>query len=668
MNRLDLYLQQSVGSHYENTERENELVNKFETLYRLTRSAIEQRVECNPERLDMLRRAYEGTLGALTVDGTESKRKGRQLRKVAYEIVESLIDNTIPTPKMKPRYKTDIPVVSITEDYLRFEVDKILTKFENDRSERSVYIDGTGWYKVWWDSLDNTHERSGDVKIEFMRNDQVYPQPGVKDYRQLEYIFCREKMSISRIYDVYRRKILPIDNSTNVIEVVSCYYLNDDRVVGLFMWDEASRTVICNEESWQIRKIRKCMRCKTIAPQATECPACGGKSFSYYDADEEILSEPIEQIVNPYDLGETSDDEQRDKYEKRVFAQAGEKIPVYVIRQLPFVPRPAVSCTDSLYGMSVVKVILESQDMINKVLTKAVDKTLKSGAVVTKPEKIKLGDYDESFKVIGVRTTEESNMIQVKQIEADTTQDLTIASVMYDNSKASSGVTDAFQGKRDTTAVSGKAKAYSVMQSEGRLESMRVMKSTSFAGIYELIFKYLLAFSDESRRFVKVLPDGSKIEQCWSKYMFIDRDKYGQLYYRDDFNFDTDTRGALANSRENMWQETTNKFVQGAFGDPSDPRTLKAYWNMMDALQYPLSNTALAAIEESERHLPAQIEQAIMSDPELMQIVQTRLADTAKGGNKPNGATHAANVERTNERNRANAGNTLPAEVAGLGV
>lgn len=661
LNALDLYLQQGIKNSYVNTTKENELVDKFNNLYVLAKSAQDKTEECNPDNLDKWRRAYEGTLNALTRDGSESKKKSRQLRKMVYEIVESKVDNSIPMPKIQPRYKTDLPLVGITENYLKFETDRILTKFENDRSERSTYIDGTGWYKVWWDSLENTHERSGNVRIEFCTVDQVVPQPGVKDYKQLEYIFERQNISLSKIYKLYKRNIAPLSDNSNLVEVITCYYLNDNGIVGLFSWAPHSLQVIRNEEDWQIRKVRKCTVCTNISPQAETCPICGSKSFKYENAEVEILEDDIMEIYNPYEVGETEDETQRDKYEARVFLSAGTEVPFYRIRQLPFVPRPAVSSINNIYGISEVKILLDMQDAVNKVLTKAVDKTLKSGAVVTKPEKVKIADTDETFKTLGVRSAEEASMVQTKQIVADTSQDIVIASMLYDSGKASSGVTNSFQGQRDTTATSGKAKEYAAMQSAGRIESLRVMKSAAFAGVYELILKYLLAFSDESRKFVRTLPDGSEEEQVWNKYMFLAKDKYGEIYYRDDFHFSTDAAATLSQNRTQMWQETANKFIQGAFGAPNDPRTLRLFWNIMESLQYPLAKIVLAGIAENEQHLPVEIEQAIMQNPEVLKTLMTILEQNQDGrggaransGPKGNGATHATNVERTNERNRA---------------
>lgn len=661
LTRVDMYLQRNIADQYVNTEEENELVDKFAELYSLALSAQQNTEEANPKNLAKWRKAYYGTLNALTKDGEESTRKGRSLRKMVYELIESKIDNSIPMPKIRPRYKTDLPLVSVTENYLKFEVDGIFTKYLNDRSERSTYVDGTSWYKVWWDSLDNTHERSGNVKIDLCRVDQIVPQPGVSDYRQLEYIFERKEISLTRIWDLYHRRIIPTEANTNVIEVISCYYLNKDRVVGLFMYAPHSRQVICNEEDWQIRKLRTCTVCGTVNPTGDTCRNCGSKTFKYENATEEILENDLEEIYNPYDVGETDDESEKEHYKSRVFLTAGTKIPFYKITQLPFIPRPAISSLDNIYGTSEVKVTLESQDAINKLLTKALEKTMKSGTILTKPEKLKIGDSDDTIKVLSVRTTEEAAMVQSRPVVADTSQDLVMAATLYESGKASSGVTESFQGAKDSSATSGKAKQYAAVMTAGRIESLRVMKSAAFAGLYELVLKYLLAFSDEPRKFVRVLPNGSQKEEVWNKYMFLDKDKYGNIYYRDDLRFDSDPASTLSQNRAQMWQETQDKFVQGAFGNPADPRVLELFWNIMDSLQYPLAKVVLAGIKENSQHLPPEVEQMIMNNPELQALIAQTLQSSGeqRGGARPNsgpvgnGATHASNVERTNERNRS---------------
>lgn len=110
-----------------------------------------------------------------------------------------------------------------------------------------------------------------------------------------------------------------------------------------------------------------------------------------------------------------------------------------------------------------------------------------------------------------------------------------------------------------------------------------------------------------------------------------------------------------------MWQETQDKFIQGCMGSPADVRTLKLFWNIMDSLQYPLAKTILAGIVDNEKHLPEEVEQAIMNNPELMQLImqtmegmkEQRGGARQNSGPKASGVTRAAQVEKTNARDAA---------------
>lgn len=658
MDRIDLYLRAQHKKGYENTEKERQMVDKVSTLFTMAEAYKEGVEYVSSTNLEMWRKAYLGTLNALsTKTGKESNRKSRQLRKMIYELIESKVDNTLPMPRLRPRRKLDLDLVDITENYLKFEMDRMLSEQENDRSERATYIDGTSWYKVCWDSLDNGYTRSGDLRVEVLLADQVVPEPGCKDYRLMNYIFEKSSLSVARIYDLYGRIITGADDAHGTVPVISYYYKNNDGIIGRFMYCQTTQQVISWDEDWQIRKVRKCKACETVNPIGDHCNNCGGTTFKFANATVEILEEDLNTIHNPYAEGKT--DDPNAGLQTELFLEKGSEVPYYHVRQLPFVPRVSVSSLDSIYGISEVGILLEMQDTVNKILTKVADKIMKSGAVVTKPNNMKLNDTDDTFKLMNVKTAEEATMVQTKQIQADVSQDIAGAQLFYESARASSGVTESYQGKVDNTATSGKAKEISAMQSAGRLESLRVMKAAAFAGVYELMFKYLLAFSDETRAFVKTLPDGESEELMWNKYMFLRKDKYGNVYYADDFAFSTDPAATLSNNRVQMWQETLQQFTMGTFGNPQDPRTLQLFWQIMDSMQYPLAKLVLAGIKEQAQHLPPDLEQALMQSPEVL-ATATALVNgqgEQRGGARPNsgpegnGQTHAANVNKTNTKN-----------------
>ena len=659
MDRTDLYLQWQIDKYYENTERENEMVQKVTALFTIAESYQQKIDYVNSKNLEKWRKAYLGKLNALDMTtGEESTRKSKNLRKMIYELIESKIDNSIPMPKITPRCKDDLHLVDITENYLKFEMDRMLTEQENDRSERATYIDGTSWYKICWDSLDSTHDRSGDLRIDILLADQVIPEPCVKNYKLMNYCFERSYMSLSQIYDLYGRTIVPSETG-NTCEIITYYYKNEKGIIGRFIYAKHSSQVIAWEEDWQIRKLRKCKTCGMVNPINDICSNCGSDKFIYENATKEILKEDLIRLRNPYEEGETNDP--TDNVREEVFLEAGTEIPFYQIRQLPFVPRPSISSLDTIYGISEVSILLDMQDSVNKILTKVEDKIMKSGTVITVPNRIKLNDTDDTFKILSVKTSDEAAMLQSKQIVADIQYDIAGAQLFYESARASSGVTESYQGRKDNTAVSGRAKEISALQSAGRLESLRIMKAAAFSGVYELALKYLMAFSDETRKFVKTLPDGQKEEMLWNKYMFLRKDEHGKIYYTDDFAFSTDPAATLSNNRVQMWQETLQHFTMGTIGNPSDPRTLKLFWNIMDSMQYPLAKQIIAGIEEASNHLPPEIEQAILQNPEILQTLTALVNGEGeqRGGARPNsgpegnGFSHSANVAKTNMKNSA---------------
>jgi ribosomal protein L32 len=675
VDRIDLYLQQNIALRYSNTAEEMAQVTKVDQLRAIAQAEQDKQTEADPNNLDYWRRAYLGTLNALDKDtGKESTKKVRQIRKALFEIIEAQVDNSIPMPKMTPRRKIDMNMTDITEEYLKFESDRMITEAENDRSERATRIDGTSWYKVCWDILDNSYDRSGDIRVDVKLVDQVIPEPGTRNYKLMNYIFEIETVSLSRIYDMYGRLINVQKDGLNTCDVVTLYYKNKDGIIARFMYAKHSLQVITHEEDWQMRKLRKCQHCGEVNAIGDVCKNCGHTHFKYESATEEVLEEDIFTVRNPYEEGSSQDP--NDTFRGELFARAGETIPFYRLTQLPFVPRPNISTINKVYGISECMIGLDMQDNINKVLTKATEVVLKSGVVVTRPDKIKINDNDQTYKQLGVRTKDEAAMVDVKEISGNVQQHMAMAQLQYESLRSSGRITEAYQGKIDRTATSGKAKEISAMQTAGMQQSTVIMKEQAMAHVYELVFKYLLAFSDETRKFVKVLPGGEEEEMLWNKYMFLRKDKLGKFYYMDDFAWGTDPAATLSQNRVAMWQETQSQFIQGTLGNPADPRVQMLYWNMMKMHGYPVAKLALSGIMEISEQLPIELQQAIMQNPELLQMAQNLVNEMqsqgqGSGGARPNsgpagnGATHGANVERTNERNRAAAGPANPLAMGG---
>lgn len=676
--RVLTYLNIRNNPEYENTEEEEQLLWLWRTKFYIARSEYNHS-RANPVNVDKWRKAYTGNFNQLDAEGNDSGKKMKAIRKLAYELVEGKVNSNIPSPKMSPRYHADLTPVQATESLLKHEMDRMLSELTNDESEHNVLIDGTTWFKVAWNPFDNTHERSGNPLVTVCPVDTIYPQPGVKYYKDLEYIFELSSMTVAQCLDLYNREIKSPDNN-DIIPIVNCYFLNEDRYVGKFTWCEETSQVICNDLEWGIRKRRECTKCGEVVPFADECPICGSTNMKYVPVKEQILDEPLVMVENPYRTGETEDVEQdQTQINENESLPVGTKIPHYLIRQLPFIPYKRVSVPGSIYGMSEVELVLEDQDLINKFLNKAERKSAKSKTWVTKLKDTNITPNTDELSLVEVESPQEGQSIQVKQVLSDINEEFTQASVLYDIAKSTTGVTDTDQGKADASARSGKAKQLQMQASAKRNVGPDTLRNLAYSGVYELIFKMLLAYSDEERSFVTLLPDGTTREEVWSKYMFLARDNNGDLYYRDDFAWSVDTATEITQDRASMWQMIDNDYINGTMGTQIDPnRALLMYWQMKEQYGYPLAKYAVAFLKDAEKKLPSNVEKTLVENPEAVQLALSFIQDQqaqagligqrgqnqgqgsggarAGAGREGNGGTHAGNVEKNNNKNRAQSG------------
>ena len=190
----------------------------------------------------------------------------------------------------------------------------------------------------------------------------------------------------------------------------------------------------------------------------------------------------------------------------------------------------------------------------------------------------------------------------------DTSQERASAEANYEQSRRILGITDSFQGRPDRTATSGTAKQIAVAQSAGRLESKRIMKNAMYADLYAVMFRFLLAYSDEPRSVRHNNIDGSTTYSEFNKYDYLAQDAAGEWYWLDDFLFSVDNTSSLAGNRESMWQEIRMNLQTGAFGDPSDPETLILFWEMMAGQHYPGAAEIRERLEKKRQEQLAQMQ------------------------------------------------------------
>ena len=92
-------------------------------------------------------------------------------------------------------------------------------------------------------------------------------------------------------------------------------------------------------------------------------------------------------------------------------------------------------------------------------------------------------------------------------------------------------------------------------------------------------------------------------------------DRAGELYWDDEFLFETDPTSTLMQNREMLWNQTDMKLQSGAFGQVGDLETARAYWTIMKANGYPNAGKILELVEgriEEQKQMAQQMQAAQM--------------------------------------------------------
>ena len=281
------------------------------------------------------------------------------------------------------------------------------------------------------------------------------------------------------------------------------------------------------------------------------------------------------------------------------------RLPFYALDVFPIVIRKNTSKEDSLFGQSDCEFIRPQQQEINKLESRISEKLMRSGVIPLVPEDHEGNVTNEIMQmVVRVKQGQKANY-DTWDLTPDISKDIAEADRLYEQAKRVLGISSSFQGHADTTAKSGKAKEIQAQQSAGRLESKKRMKHAAYARIYEIMFKYHLAYADEPRPLPYKDALGRLQGDKFNRYAYAKCDERGRWYWDDGFTFAADGTADMERLREELWEQIMGNLKNGAYGDPADPRTMMVYWLNLERAGYPYAH------ENAEyfRELAAQMNQ-----------------------------------------------------------
>lgn len=360
------------------------------------------------------------------------------------------------------------------------------------------------------------------------------------------------------------------------------------------------------------------------------CIYCGNDKFEEADAEFEEIWEPVtipsldeespDRVIPGAEWKDTEEQE-TDISGKPLFDAMGlpvmikelvpTKIPYYKPDLYPVFLHKNISMWGQLLGESDIDIISDQQNSYNRLAQKVLDETLSGGSYITLPNDPAIRIDTSSGKIIRLSKPEHKAMIDVFTLQANIAQPLELMQYFYEEARQLIGITDSYQGRKDSTATSGKAKEFAAAQSAGRMESKRVMKRSAWSHIFEAIFKFELAYADEPRPIVGYDKNGNHRDEEWNKYQFLEQDETGEWYWNDQFLFSCDAAAPLVQNRDAMWGELRSMFIEGDFGDPTATDTQIMYWQAMEEWHYPgASKTKKFLVEKRQKEAELQAAQA----------------------------------------------------------
>ncbi len=568
------------------------------------------------ERMDVREALYRGSdkLEAFTGKTKGLYDRAFHVRNIAAENIEAMVDTNIPQPKVTPRRKQDEKKAEIIENMIRGELDRLPMEEINDLLERMVPIQGGGLLLVEWDQSVRGHGTAGEVTVSAVHPKQLVPQDGVTgsiadmDYVILAlpqtkgYIRLRYGVDVREAGEEKPELRTLDDEASAAAEMVTqymAYYRGEDGAVGLFSW--AGDTVLADYPDYSARRRRRCSACGEPvtahtprgADGALVCARCGGMEFACAPAGWEEIFDPIRSAHGVEIPGA-----RQGVNEKGESVLIPTRIPAYTPKGYPLILQKNISVFGKLLGDSDIDKIADQQNALNWMQRKIDERLLDAGTIITLPPDVRAYRDPDDHKVYRVESPADAAMIGTYEFTGDLRWYYQQLDMDYEAARQILGITDSFQGRRDTTATSGTAKRFAAAQSAGRLESRRRMKEAAYARLFELIFQFRLAYADEPRPVISCGADGKTQYEAFDRYDFLEYDaESGQYYWNDAFLFSCDSAAPLPSNREGLWQEARVNFTSGAYGDPAQPETLLLYWAELERLHYPLAAATRKALE-----------------------------------------------------------------------
>lgn len=534
-------------------------------------------------------------LGTRSVDQNVNTRQqpskyANNVYNIVFEFIETQVNTQIPQPSVRSVRQPYEDQARMIEDVISDKLKMMDTESVTDVNERITAVQGYSIMELCWNS-DYKHQLyTGEMELYSKHPKQLIPQPGVFKLHHMDYFFILSKVTpdyVRRRFgeDVSNQTEMYPDNTSlygvspnintivdHTVTLIDCWYMDEDHDVSKFSWINGTAV--------------------------EDMP----KYFYHRDDKGNIME--TETLVEDKQLPDGT------------VIPAGTEVPYYVPDCYPFIIRNNVPKNFTFGGQSDLDVVRDQQDSIKKVVTKMEEKVIKAGSVIKVADDHNVAITDQVYQVIK-GTQQQLAAFGTEDLGADISRDMEYVQMQYKQAQSMLGITDSFQGKEDNTAKSGVAKQIQVQQSSGRLQSKQFNKNASSKELFELMFKFMLAFYDEPRAYTAKDEYGNTAYAEFDKYQFLVQDADGKWYYNTDFLFSADAGSGLPKDAIFMYNQVQQQLQMQAIDKLQ-------YWTILEYLNFPMAKQIKSQIEQ-------QMQQQAEQQQQQMQMQQQQAEQQQQG-------------------------------------
>lgn len=497
-------------------------------------------------------------------------KDARQVIGITYQLIESQIDITVPSPRVDELEEDDADRKQMIEGQLKHFSESDDIKVIVAENERICKKNSYAIMKVCYDPEYSGHTYMGKIKLVNPHPVNVVFQKNVyriKDMRHLWHIENRDIDSACQEYGEEFRDALETDGaeynyleqfsastsrestSTGILSVVECWYKDEDNDVNVLTW--ANDVILAHKKKFFYKK-----------------DLIKGNG-AYY----EIVSREI------YDEN------------KNVIGTEQIKVRAKVPKDFPFVQWFNVPKEKSSRGKADPEIIFDQQEAIKKVMSYEEERLLKGNTkIITRKGSGLANKINNSVTQI-LETENPTSDVFVIDMK---TQDRSLKEyyqIMTQAAKDAIGVTDAGQGIiENNSQLSGRAIEQLSANSTGRLSSKIFQKHIAFSQLYRMCYDFMIAFYDDKRPY-RYDNENKKVYGYFNKSDLVKQDSAGEWYY-PDFDISITTDSGLPKDR---------RFLLDFINKAGNRIDNIQYWTMAESIGIPGSAKILDMLQNQQQ-------------------------------------------------------------------